>query len=220
MSRRVSHPLFARLYARVSPALDRQGVAEHRQRLLAGLTGQVLEVGAGDGGNFARYPHGVERVLAVEPEPYLRARAVQRAGGARVPVEVVEGRAEDLPAGSQSADAVIFSLVLCSVADQAAALREAIRVLRPGGQLRFYEHVAAEPDRRGLRRVQRAADATLWPLFSGGCHVSRDTAEAIQAAGFEVGEVERFEFPPGASSPASPHILGRAVLPAGRVQSS
>lgn len=216
MSRKVSHPIFARIYARASPSLDRQGGAEHRQRLLSGVTGRVVEVGAGDGANFARYPSGVERVLAVEPEPYLRAKAVERAAEARVPVEVVDGRAEELPADDQSADVLIFSLVLCSVADQPTALQEAFRVLRPGGELRFYEHVVAEPDRRRLRRVQRAADATLWPLLTGGCHVSRDTTAAITAAGFEVGEVERFEFPPGASTPASPHVLGRAVRPIAR----
>lgn len=213
MSRKVSHPIFARIYARASPSLDRQGVAEHRQQLLTGLTGQVVEVGAGDGANFARYPSGVERVLAVEPEAYLRAKAVERAGEARVPVEVVDGRAEELPVGDQSADVVIFSLVLCSVADQGAALREASRVLRPGGELRFYEHVVAEPDRRRLRRVQRAADATLWPLLTGGCHVARDTTTAITTAGFRIEHVVRFDFPPGASTPASPHVLGRASRP-------
>lgn len=210
MPRRVAHPVFARLYSRVSPAMDRRGAAEHRDRLLAGLSGRVVEVGAGDGANFARYPATVDHVLAIEPEPYLRAKAEEQATRATVSVEVVDGQADQLTAADGSADAVVFSLVLCSVPDQQAALSEAFRVLRRGGELRFYEHVAAEPDRT-LRRIQRLADATLWPLVAGGCHSSRDTAAGITSAGFLIEEIDRFEFPPGQLSPATPHILGRAT---------
>ncbi|NIK59765.1 class I SAM-dependent methyltransferase [Kribbella shirazensis] len=206
----MKRPLFARMYARVRPALDQQGAAEHRRRLLAGAVGRVVEVGAGDGGNFAHYPSEVVSVLAVEPEPYLRAQAEHQARSAPVPVEVVEGTADKLPAPDAAADVVVVSLVLCSVPDQAAALAEARRVLRPGGELRFYEHVAADGGRLGT--VQRVVDATLWPLLAGGCHTHRDTVGAIAAAGFEVEELDRFEFPPGRSTPASPHVLGRARL--------
>ena len=121
-----------------------------------------------------------------------RARAVSaRQGrvrgvrGRRSAVEVVNGTADRLPLTDGSIDAVVTSLVLCSVPDQAVALAEAFRVLRPGGELRFYEHVAAEPDSR-LDRVQRIADATIWSWFSGGCHVHRDTAAAITTAGFTI----------------------------------
>ncbi|TCC30398.1 class I SAM-dependent methyltransferase [Kribbella sindirgiensis] len=204
-------PLFARMYTRVRPAMDEQGAAEHRRRLLAGAHGRVVEVGAGDGGNFAHYPTEVVSVLAVEPEPYLRTQAQRQAAAAPVHVEVVEGTADRLPAPDASVDAVVVSLVLCSVPDQAKALAEIRRVLRPGGELRFYEHVAAAPDRT-LATVQRISDATLWPLFVGGCHTHRDTAGAITAAGFEIEELDQFEFPPGQKTPASPHILGRARL--------
>ncbi|WP_410792226.1 class I SAM-dependent methyltransferase [Kribbella sp. C-35] len=204
-------PLFARMYARVRPAMDEQGAADHRRRLLAGVQGRVIEVGAGDGGNFAHYPTDVVSVLAVEPEPYLRAQAQRHAAAASIPVEVVEGTADHLPAPDASADAVVVSLVLCSVPDQAQALAEVRRVLRPGGELRFYEHVAAAADRT-LATVQRISDATLWPLFVGGCHTHRDTAAAITAAGFEIEELDEFEFPPNHKTPASPHILGRARL--------
>lgn len=213
MTRQTSHPVFARVYARLSPLMDRHGVAEHRQRLLDGLAGRVIEVGAGDGANFVHYGDEVTGVVAVEPEPYLRAKAKERAAQAAVPVEVVDGVAERLPVGDGSVDAAVASLVLCSVADQQVALAELFRVLRPGGELRFYEHVVA-PEGSRLRRVQRLADATLWPRLTGGCHLARDTSTALAAAGFVVDELDRFDFPPDQVSPASPHILGRATRPA------
>ncbi|MBF5030903.1 MULTISPECIES: class I SAM-dependent methyltransferase [unclassified Micromonospora] len=206
----VSHPIYARLFARASVGMDQAGVARHRVRLVAGLRGLVVEVGAGNGRNLAHYPPQVSRVLAVEPEPHLRALARAAAPGAPVPVTVAAGLAEELPVADGAADAVVLSLVLCSVPDQAVALREARRVLRPGGELRFYEHVVAQTS--GLRRAQRLADATLWPLFCAGCHTARDTVAAIRAAGFTVTELDRFRFPPsGLPAPASPHVLGTAI---------
>lgn len=204
-------PVFARMYDRAAPAIDRQGAAAHRRRLLAGLTGDVVEVGAGGGANFAHYPAGVAAVLAVEPEPYLRERAGQRAADAPVDVRVVDATAEDLPLPDASVDAVVASLVLCSVADQATALAEARRVLRPGGELRFYEHVRASG--RALRAVQRTLDATVWPLAAGGCHLARDTVGAIRAAGFVVTEVTAVPWVRGGAGPASPHVVGRATRP-------
>src|ERR1700730_18147122 len=137
----VRHPLFSRLWAWTSPMMDRGGASEYRRRLLEGLSGEVLEVGAGNGLNFAHYPAEVTAVLAIEPEPYLREAARTSAAKASAPIRVAAGVAERLPVASQSFDAVICSLVLCSVTNQARALQEARRVLRPGGQPRFFEHV-------------------------------------------------------------------------------
>lgn len=203
----VRHPLFARLYSRlVVPAIARQGGGELRRRTVAGLVGTVVEVGCGDGANFASYPAEVTRILAVEPEAYLRARAAERADDR---VDLRDAVAADLPLHDGGADAVVFSLVLCSI-DQDTALAEARRVLRHGGELRFLEHVRAHQP--GVtRRVQRALDATVWPRLFGGCHCGRDTLGAIEGAGFEVLEVDRLTFPEGSRVPESAVILGRAV---------
>lgn len=204
----VHHPVFARFYGRLSRAMERRGMAEHRKALLAGLTGTVIDIGAGNGLNFAHYPSTVTRVLAVEPEPRLRQVARRAAASAPVPVEVVDGVAERLPTEDSSADAAVVSLVLCSVRDQAVVLREVQRVLNPGGQLRFLEHVRA--DSPGLARVQRALDATVWPHLAGGCHSGRDTAAAIERTGFTLDRLDRFLFPE-VRTPLSFYISGTAV---------
>jgi ubiquinone/menaquinone biosynthesis C-methylase UbiE len=123
----------------------------------------------------------------------------------------VEGVAGELPAADESFDAGIASLVLCSVSDQQRALAELRRVIRPGGQLRFYEHVIAHPQMS--RRLQRFADATFWPRVAGGCHLSRDTEAAIEQAGFEIQASRRFGFSPGSPVPPIPHVLGVARRP-------
>ena len=206
---RMSHPIFARFWIAVSPKMDRGGAVEHRRRLLAGLSGDVLEVGAGNGLNFAHYPPEVVSVLAVEPEPRLRDAALVSATRAPVAVDVVPGVADRLPADDASVDAVVYSLVLCSVPDVSRALHEARRVLRPGGQVRFLEHVAAST--AGLRRVQGWLDATIWPYVGAGCHAGRDTAASIEHAGFAIERLERFRFPDiRVPMPTSPHILGVA----------
>ena len=203
------HPLFARLYARcISPSLRRMGADPLRRRALDGLAGTVVEVGAGDGANFPFYPDTVEQVVAVEPEPYLRARAAEAAAAYPV-VGVVDGTAERLPVADGTADAVVFTLVLCTVNDQVQALAEARRVLRPGGELRVLEHVMAhEPG--PLRSVQRALDATFWPLLAGGCHCARDPVGAVEGAGFGFESIEWFTFPAGSRGLDSSVVLGRA----------
>lgn len=203
--------MFARFFDRFGGKDEERGQADLRRELLAGLSGEVLEVGAGNGLNFPHYPAGVTGVAAVEPEEYLRARATEAAEAAPVPIRVVDGLADRLPAEDGSYDAVVVSGVLCSVPDPPAALAEFRRVLRPGGQLRFYEHVRA--DTRGRRLVQEAADV-VWPRMMGGCHPNRDTLAAIGAAGYRIESCRPLVFPPSARLwPVSTRILGVARKP-------
>jgi SAM-dependent methyltransferase len=204
----VRHPLFARLWS-VMSRHEPAEIRRHRDELLAGLSGRVIELGAGAGSNFAHYPSTVEHVVAVEPEPYLRERARAAAAGANVSIEVLDGVADRLPAEDCSFDAAVACLVLCTVPDQATALAELRRVLRPGGELRFYEHVRS--DRPALALSQRAVDRVFWPRAFGGCHTARDTPAAIAAAGFEV-EQQRTMWvnPVPIAFPVASHAIGRA----------
>ena len=198
------HPVFARVWSRISRKV---GSDKQRSKLLAGLRGRVLEVGAGDGRNFAHYPPEVSEVLAVEPEPYLRRIASDAARGAPVRVTVVDGTAELLPHEDGVFDSVVSSLVLCSVIDQEMVLAELHRVLTPGGELRFYEHVIAE---RSLgKAVQAGLDGSgVWPHLGAGCHLARDTVGAIAAAGFRVEQIRRLTSGPGTLG--IPFVLGTA----------
>jgi ubiquinone/menaquinone biosynthesis C-methylase UbiE len=185
-----------------------RGEDELRRELLAGLEGRVVEVGAGNGINFEHLPATVSELIAVEPEPYLRAAARERASGMAASVRIVDGVADDLPLAAGSVDALVVAGVLCSVPDQGAALAEFARVVRSGGELRFYEHVRSR--RLGFARYQRLVDR-LWPLLMGGCHTYRDTLDAIAASSFRIERCRGFGFPPNARAhPVVPRVLGTA----------
>jgi SAM-dependent methyltransferase len=188
--------------------VDPCGGADHRRRLVEQATGEVLEIGAGTGRNLPLY-RTATRVVALEPGPGMRARARRAARAARVAVEVVDGRAEDLRFPDATFDTVVASLVLCTVPDLAQTLAEARRVLRPGGALRFYQHVRADDPRlaRWQDRLERP-----WGWLAGGCHPNRDIVAAIAVAGFRMLELDRFDFqimPPL----VRPHVLGVAERP-------
>jgi len=203
----VKNPLFARYFDRCGARNEERGNRELRRELLGGLSGRVLEVGAGNGLNFPHYPASVSEVVAVEPEPYLRGRAMEAAAAAPVPVRVVDGTAAELPAADGEFDALVISGLLCSVTDVPAALAEFGRVLRPDGQLRFYEHVRSRDPL--FARLQQAADL-FWPHLMGGCHVHRQTRAAIGRV-FTIERCRGFRFPRSAVlSPVAPRILGVA----------
>lgn len=171
------------------------------------LRGRVVEIGAGTGLTFAHYPLAVSEVLAVEPDPRRRAAATRAARSARVPIVVVAAAAEGLPLADATADAAVASLALCSVSDLTGALAELRRVLRPGGELRFLEHIIA---RRGWLRVLQRFAAPIYAGLPDGCHIDRDTVTAIARAGFVIETCERFMHADGKLEPAIPHVLGTA----------
>jgi ubiquinone/menaquinone biosynthesis C-methylase UbiE len=202
--------LFGRLYSvgydRFSARIDRRGGETNRRRVVEGAGGSVLEIGAGTGINFSLY-RKASRVVGLEPDPDMRARAERATRDAQVPVEVVEGDAIALPFPDGSFDTVVSSLVLCTVPDPGRALAEVRRVLKSGRTLRFYEHVRAKDPRlaRWQDRLERP-----WRWIGRGCHANRDTLALISSAGFQVTEVDQFDLPP-APSITRPHILGEAT---------
>jgi protein-L-isoaspartate O-methyltransferase len=171
----------------------------------------VLEVGAGTGTNFEFYPASVTEVVAIEPEQRLAVLARKAADRVSLPVTVSTDTVERYGSG-EPFDAVVCSLVLCSVQDPDSVLRQLFSTLRPGGELRYLEHVAST----GLRaRMQRLADATVWPRLLGNCHTHRHTERSIVDAGFEVADARReWVLPAWVPLPASETAIGRAVRPA------
>ncbi len=200
------HPIFAALYDPMSASMERRWMGWRRRRLLEGARDAVLEIGGGTGANLQHY-RDVDRVIVAEPDPFMRKRLGQKLEDARVPVEVSAAGAESLPFPDGSFDTVVSTLVLCTVPDQASALDEVRRVLRPGGRLLFIEHVrAAGSMARWQDRIE-----PLWRGLLGGCHPNRDTVAAIEEAGFEIETFESF-YPPEPLSVLTPHVQGSATV--------
>lgn len=200
--------LFDRIWAGAYDALtgkaDRAGDVRLRHRLVAPARGRVLEVGAGTGRNLPLY-RDADEVVALEPEQHSRAYAERRAPQAPVPVDVVAGDGQDLPFDDASFDTVVTSLVLCTVPELDATLDEVARVLKPGGEVRFWEHVRSDDD--DLARWQDRFE-TPWGWWGRGCHPNRATVDAIRAR-FTVDEVEAYDAS-GVPRIVRPHVIGVA----------
>lgn len=199
--------LFRTAFTRLSPTMDRRGGAHHRQQLLAQVTGTVVEIGAGTGATFSHYGPKVKVVRAIEPDLFLRTKAQAAAREVAADITVIDGTADSLPFDSATADWVVCSLVLCSVPDQVAALSEIRRVLKPNGQLAFYEHVRSS---HAVLAVLEDLLTVPWATVAGGCHPNRDTLQAIVDAGFEMSSVYRFGFSPHPGLPRVSHLMGVA----------
>jgi ubiquinone/menaquinone biosynthesis C-methylase UbiE len=184
--------LFAAVYDRGFKATEEAGLREMRRDLLSAARGRVLELGAGTGFNLEHYPEAVESLTLVEPDPHMSAKLRPKVVASGREAEVIEAAAEELPFPDSSFDTAVVTLVLCSVPDPAAGLAETKRVLKPGGQLLFLEHVRSQDP--GVARWQDRLEAP-WRFLGDGCHCNRDTVSAISAAGFELGDVERGELP-------------------------
>lgn len=184
---------FSVLYDRCFKAAEEAGLRDMRREVLAGARGRVLEIGAGTGLNLELYPReGLESLVLTEPDPHMFKQLRERAAKVCAGAELVRAGGEDLPFGDDSFDTVTVTLVLCTVPDQAATLREIKRVLKPDGQLLFLEHVRANhPD---LAKWQDRLEKP-WRFMGDGCHCNRDTEAGLRAAGFELSEVEHPELP-------------------------
>jgi len=205
VARAREHRAFAALYDRMTGPLEQAVLGERRAGLLADLTGEVLDVGAGTGANLP-YLRSASRVVAAEPDPAMRRRIAAKLADAPVPAELTGDAAEALQLPDVSFDAVVFTQVLCTVTNPDRALAEARRVLRPGGRLIVLEHV------RGSGSLARWQDrlTPLWSRLVPGCHLGRDTAAAVERAGFTIQRAELFDpFPRWV--PARPMLQAIAV---------
>jgi ubiquinone/menaquinone biosynthesis C-methylase UbiE len=202
-----AHPWFACLYGVLARVAEKGELCARRRALLASAEGRVLELGAGTGENFKHYPPQVTEVVAVEPDPHMRRQAARRIGEAAMAVELVDATGEDLPLEPSSFDTVVATLVLCSVDDPERTLSELRRVLRPGGQLMFLEHVRARTE--GLARWQDRLERP-WMVVGGGCRPNRETGDAIGGNGFRLRDLETFDLRPSLPL-VRPHVQGVAV---------
>lgn len=204
------HPWFAAVYDRMMAGAERTVLRPARADLAGGARGRVLDLGAGTGANFPFFGPGATDLHATEPDPYMRKRAAERARETGRPIALHDAPAEALPFPDGHFDAVVATLVLCTVDDPARALAEIVRVLRPGGELRFYEHVRSPGP-----LASRAQDwlAPLWRRLAAGCHPNRDSVRLIRAAGLAmVRLVETRPLPPIVPfCLLQPHASGVAV---------
>jgi ubiquinone/menaquinone biosynthesis C-methylase UbiE len=198
-------PLRVRFYDRMIRGFDRKGFDAWRERLVGDLDGAVVELGTGTGANLSHYRPDAH-VLATDRDPLMLTRAVRRGTEAASRISLGVADAMRLPFADGSADVIVIALMLCSVPDQARALAEVRRVLRPGGRFRCVEHVRDEEGSRNGRFQDRWNP--IYTRLSGGCNWNRRTFDGIVAAGFEVRDVTRFRMGP---KPTAPHILVEAT---------
>ena len=183
-----------------------KNIADRKRTLFAQVQGDVLEIGPGTGPNLSYYPTDIHWI-GVEPNPFMHSYLSKEAERLGLDIDLRSGNAQQLDVEDNSMDAVVSTLVLCSVDNLAATLQEVLRVLKPGGRFYFVEHVAA-PEGTGLRRIQRWV-RPFWKTLGDGCHPDRETWVAIEKAGFEHVSYQHFraDLPPI----VSPQIIGIAT---------
>jgi SAM-dependent methyltransferase len=202
-------PLFARGYDRFNKIAEDAGLREKRRALLARAHGRTLEIGAGTGINLELYPNSVTELVLAEPDPHMRGQLEKRLSALRRHAEILDAGGERLPLPDASIDTAVATLVLCTIPDPAGALTEIARVLKPGGQLLFLEHVRSDNPKvtRWQDRLERP-----WGWFGRGCHPNRDTLATIRDSTLAMREIERDRIPK-APPIVRPLIVGEATLP-------
>jgi len=183
---------FSAFYDRAMKSTEEAGMREVRRETLAGASGRTVDIGAGTGLNVDLYPAAVTELVLAEPDEHMLKRLQPKVPAWGRGVDVVQAPAGDLPFDDDSFDSAVFTLVLCTVPDPVGALKEAARVLKPGGRLLFVEHVRS-PDPK-LARWQDRLERP-WRLLGDGCHCNRDTIATIEASPFAIEHVERGELP-------------------------
>lgn len=189
--------LFAAIYDRVMAGAERRCLGAWRRELLAPVSGDLLEIGAGTGRNLEHLPENLGDVYLAEPSAPMRKRLQSRIGtqAAARRIRALDAGAEALPLPDASVDAVVSTLVLCTVKDPQRALAEIRRVLKPGGSLLLIEHIAH--DGHWTKRLQRGLDP-LWRVCADGCRLTRSTGDTLREAGFDTSALEQRELRPGA----------------------
>ncbi|HEX6752412.1 MAG TPA: class I SAM-dependent methyltransferase [Solirubrobacterales bacterium] len=201
---------FSAVYDGLMKSTEEAGMREIRREALSQARGRTIDIGAGTGINVELYPEAITELLLAEPDEHMLNRLRPKVPGWGREVSVVQAPADGLPYDDDSFDTAVFTLVLCTVPDPPAALREAARVLKPGGKLLFVEHVRSEDP--GLARWQDRLEGP-WRFLGDGCHCNRDTVANIEASPFEVEKVVKGELP---KSPplVRPLVHGQATLAA------
>jgi ubiquinone/menaquinone biosynthesis C-methylase UbiE len=199
-------------YDRFMSGLEKACLHDWRTELLAEVTGEVLEIGAGTGANLAYYPSGNIRLLLSEPDAAMRNQLEKKAATSqRNDVCISNAKAEQLSFDDNRFDYVIASLVCCSVTNIDRSLAEIYRVLKPGGRYLFIEHVAAKTDSKARRWQEWLTP--LWRKFAGNCHLNRETEKAMLRAGFEFVKIQRDAMPDSVPAIVRSSIHGIAVKP-------
>ena len=205
------HPLFTWLYQRLARLEETGAVGKARDEVSSQLHGRLLIVGMGPAQDLHHLPDAVTEVVGVEPSESMRKAAqpqIEEAAAGGLPVEVIDAVAEDLPLPDDSVDSVLFAYVLCSVDDPAAAVAEALRVLRPGGTIAVLEHVAGTPG-SWMRRAQNVV-SPVWPRIAAGCRCNQDTRAVFAAAGVDVSGLRDVDLVP--IPPVAPTLLGTVTV--------
>jgi ubiquinone/menaquinone biosynthesis C-methylase UbiE len=198
--------VFAAIYDRVSRRGEKLTMGRRRGQLVARANGRTLEIGAGTGANIPHYSGEVDELILAEPFEPMRRQLERKLGESGRQASTLDASAEAIPLEDESLDTVVSTLVLCTVDFPDRALAETARVLRPGGQLLFIEHVRAPSPR--LAGWQDRLE-TPWRHFAAGCRCNRDTIASIAAAGFSTEhEQERWK---GVPPIVSTLVIGRGV---------
>ncbi|WP_191906077.1 class I SAM-dependent methyltransferase (plasmid) [Haloarcula sp. KBTZ06] len=205
-SQKPASPLFAAIYDPATALVERTLLRPHREYLVANLDGTVLDLGAGTGAMFPYFnsvANASTEVHAIEPDPHMRRQAEEKANAQATPIHIESAPAEALPYDEDTFDVVIASMVFCTIPEVESAISEIVRVLKPGGELRFFEHVIDD----GWRARVQSALAPLWRRLAGGCHLTRQTGTQLVAEqSFDVVEIERLNL---GITPIRPFVRGR-----------